>query len=82
MIEHMLASVAESGSIQSTAQLTAAIDGLLELDPDTLDDTELADAVVASHRQQARLAAAVTRLTAAADARRVSAEDGSRSCGA
>jgi hypothetical protein len=82
MIERMLGSVAEPDSIQSTAQLTAAIDGLLGLDPDTLDDTELADAVVALHRQEARLAAAITRVTAAADARRVWAEDGSRSCGA
>ena len=52
------------------------------LDPDTLDDAELADAVVGLHRQQARLAAATIRLTAALDARRVWADDGSRSCGA
>jgi hypothetical protein len=58
-----------------------AIDGLLGLDPDTLDDTELADAVVDLHRQTARLAAASHRLTAALDARRVWAGDGSRSCG-
>jgi predicted CoA-binding protein len=62
--------------------LAAAIDGLLDIDSDRLDDTELAVAVVEVHRQQARLAAAVTRLTAVADARRVWAEDGSRSCGA
>ena len=62
--------------------LTAAIDGLLDVDPDTLADTELAKAVVELHRQQARLAAAVTRITAATDARRVWADDGSRSCGA
>jgi hypothetical protein len=82
MIEHMLGSMVEADSSQTTAPLSAAIDGLLEVDPDTLDDTELGEAVVALHRQQARLAAAVTRLTAAADARRVWAEDGSRSCGA
>jgi Domain of unknown function (DUF222) len=50
--------------------------------PDTVEDTELAEAVVELHRQQARLAAAVTRMTAAADARRLWADDGSRSCGA
>jgi hypothetical protein len=82
MIEHMLGSVTAAASSQTTAALTAAIDGLLDVDPDTLDDTELAAAVVRLHRQQARLAAAVTRLTAAADARRVWADDGSRSCGA
>ena len=69
-------------SSQTAALLTAAVDGLLDVDPDTLADTELAEAVVELHRQQARLAAAVTRITAAADARRVWADDGSRSCGA
>jgi hypothetical protein len=64
------------------AALTAAIDGLLHLDPDTLDDTDLADTVVEPHRQQARLSAATTRLTSALEARRVYADDGSRSCGA
>jgi Domain of unknown function (DUF222) len=82
MIEHMFGSVTAAESSQTTAPLTAAIDELLEVDPDALDDTELAAAVVGLHRQQARLAAAVTRLTAAADARRVWADDGSRSCGA
>jgi hypothetical protein len=82
MIEHMLVSVDEPDSNQSTAQLTAAIDDLLGVDPDTLEDAELADAVVRLHCQQARLAAAVTRMTAAADARRIWADDGSRSCGA
>jgi len=62
--------------------LAVAIDAVLTVDPDTLDDAELADAVVGLHRQQARLAAATTRLTAAAEARRVYAGDGSRSCGA
>jgi Domain of unknown function (DUF222) len=65
-----------------SAPLAAAIDGLLQLDPDMLDDAELGRTVVELHRQQARLAAAVTRVTAAADARRVWADDGSRSCGA
>jgi hypothetical protein len=61
------------------ASLAAAIDSLLTLDPDTLDDAELA---VALHRQQARLAAATAPLTAALDARPMWAGDGSRSCGA
>jgi hypothetical protein len=64
------------------ASLATAIDALLTLDPDTLDDAALADAVVGLHRQQARLAAATARLTAASDARQVWAGDGSRSCGA
>jgi Domain of unknown function (DUF222) len=62
--------------------VAGAIDALLALDPDTLDDRELADLVVELHRQQARLAAAATRVTAAVDARGVWGEDGSRSCGA
>jgi len=64
------------------AALTAAVDALSGLDPDKLSDGELAEAVVVLHRQQARLAAALTRLTAGLDGRRVWADDGSRSCGA
>jgi hypothetical protein len=78
----MFGSVAQTVSSQMTARLTAAVDGLLGVDADTLADTELVEAVVELHRQQTRLAAAVTRITAAADARRVWADDGSRSCGA
>ena len=78
----MLVSVPQPESVQITAPLAAAVDGLLGLDADTLGDAELADAVVVLHRLQARLAAAVTGVTAAADARRVWADDGSRSCGA
>ena len=59
-----------------------AADGLLGVDADSLADTELVEAVVELHRQQTRLAAAVTRITAAADARRVWADDGSRFTGA
>jgi len=80
-IEHMLA----SGEVRNetvAGPLTDAVDGLLAVDPDTLDDTELTDAVVELHRQQARLAAATTRLTAAVEARRLYTDDGSRSCGA
>src|SRR5262245_7364274 len=78
----MLVSVIEPNSSEITGRLAPAIDGLLDIDPEALDDAALAEAVVELHRQQARLAAAVTRLTAAADARRVWADDGSRSCGA
>jgi hypothetical protein len=58
------------------------MDALSVVDPDTLDDADLAEAVVEVHRQQARLAAVATRLTAALDGRRTWADDGSRSCGA
>ncbi|MGH9230058.1 MAG: DUF222 domain-containing protein [Acidimicrobiales bacterium] len=64
------------------AQLTAALDRLLGVDPDSLDDGELAEAVVELRRQQGRLAAATTKLTASFEARRVYADDGSRSVGA
>ena len=78
----MLGSVREDTPNQITALLEAAIDELLDLDPDTLGDAKLAEAVAELHRQQARLAAAATRVIAAVDARRVWADDGSRSCGA
>jgi hypothetical protein len=78
----MLVSVDERTFDQIGAPLASAIDGLLELDPDTLGDDELTQTVISLHRQQARLAAAVTQMTAAADARRLWADDGSRSCGA
>jgi hypothetical protein len=51
----------------------------LDIDPDTLCAGELADAVVELHRDLARLAAVNARLVAAADARRVGADDGYRS---
>jgi hypothetical protein len=60
--------------------LTAALGALLEVDPVMLDNGELAEAVVQLHRQQSRLAAATSRLTAALEARRIYADDGSRSC--
>ena len=82
MIEHMLVSMERENAKQITAPLAAVVDGLLDLDPDTLGDAELADAVVQLHRQQARFAAAVTGITEAADARRDRGDDGSRSCGA
>src|ERR671911_219888 len=72
----------EGRATEDAAGLAGAIDALLALDPDTLDDRELAALAVELHRQQSRLAAATTRVTAALDARGVWGEDGSRSCGA
>jgi Domain of unknown function (DUF222)/HNH endonuclease len=62
-----------------TAGLAQAIDVLLALDPDGVSDGELAEAMLRLRREQSRLAAAVVELTAAFDARRVHAADGSRS---
>ena len=59
--------------------LAEAVDALLSVDPDGLTDAELAAAMIDLRRQQSRLAAAVSDLTAAFDARRVWAGDGSRS---
>ena len=72
----------EGRETEGATGVAGAIDALLALDPDTLDDRELADLAVELHRQQSRLAAAMTRVTAAVDARGVWGEDGSRSCGA
>jgi hypothetical protein len=72
----------EGRETEEATGVAEAIDALLALDPDTLDDRELAELAVAMHRQQSRLAAATTRVTAALDARGVWGEDGSRSCGA
>jgi hypothetical protein len=58
------------------------VDELLGVDPDSLSDSELAEAMVELRRAQARLAAATVRLTAVFDTRRVWAADGSRSAGA
>jgi hypothetical protein len=62
--------------------LGVALDVILALDNEDLDDRALADAVVGLRRQQARLGAAVATLTAAFDARRAWAEDGSRGAAA
>ena len=62
-----------------TAGLAEALDGLLDVDPGGLSDGELAEAMVALRREQARLAAVVADLTAAFDTRQVHATDGSRS---
>jgi hypothetical protein len=92
MYEHMLVSGNVSGNVTGRVNrtavsaalgpLSAALDGLVGVDPDSLADGELADAVVDLHRQQARMAAAAVRLTAALEARQAWADDGSRSCGA
>jgi Domain of unknown function (DUF222)/HNH endonuclease len=71
----------DGAKADANAALSSAVDALSTLDPDALDDAGLADVVVGLHRQQARLAAATARLTAAMDVRRVWADDGSRSCG-
>jgi Domain of unknown function (DUF222) len=62
-----------------TGALERAIDGLLAVDPDGLADTELAEAMLALRREQARLAAVVAEHTAVFEARQGHAEDGSRS---
>jgi Domain of unknown function (DUF222) len=62
----------------SIGALAEAIDDLLADDPVSWTDDELAAAMVHLRRQQARLAAATLAATAAFDARRVWADDGSR----
>jgi len=62
-----------------TEGLARAIDDLLDVDPASITDGELAEAMVALRREQSRLAAVVAEQTAAFEARRVHAEDGSRS---
>jgi hypothetical protein len=61
------------------AALAAAVDAVLADDPAAWTDDGLASAMVELRRQQGRLAAATAAATAAFDARRVWAEDGSRS---
>src|SRR5256885_536299 len=52
------------------------------VDPDTLTDAELADALVEVHTQREAFAAAEARLTRAFDARTIYAADGARSAAA
>ena len=61
--------------------LTAGIDDLLALEPDSIDDDMLHALVVDVHRQCHRLAAAHARLLDVWDRRRVWESDGSRSAG-
>jgi hypothetical protein len=63
-------------------RLGAVLDELATLEPAALGDAELADAVVTVEREMARLGALQARLAADLDARRVWAEDGSKSCAA
>jgi hypothetical protein len=57
-------------------------DVLARLDPDTLTDDQLGDALIEFHRLDARLAASRARLTAAFDSRRAYADDGSKTAAA
>ena len=68
-----------AGNEALTGALADVVSDLLELDVDGLSDAQLAAAMVDVRREQSRLAAAVSALTAAFDARRVWADDGSRS---
>lgn len=79
MLEHMFV---EPLTDSTCAGVAREIDRLAALDPNTLSDDELGDAVVDVHRLASRLAAAGHRLTAALDARGAWADDGSRSCAA
>jgi uncharacterized protein DUF222 len=60
-------------------QLGSAVEGVLTLDPDTLTDAELHDAVAEIQRQRARLGVGAATLLARWDQRGVWAGDGSRS---
>ncbi len=63
----------------SVAPLTTAIDALLAVDTDTLDDTEIHDLVVAVGQQTARLEAAYCRVINRWDRRQIWAANGSKS---
>lgn len=62
--------------------LTASIDGLLEMDLDPLDGAELHELVVEVHRQATRLAAAQARILARWDAMGAWGDDGSKAAAA
>ncbi|HVL29029.1 MAG TPA: DUF222 domain-containing protein, partial [Acidimicrobiales bacterium] len=64
---------------EPTSQLVAALDGLCDADPTSLAAGET---VVELHRQLERLAAVVTRATAAFDSEREWEADGARTAGA
>ncbi len=63
---------------RSWSDSTRAIDGLAALDPDTLTDGELHDAIVAVQRQRAKLGAVAAGLLSRWEHRGVWAGDGSR----
>src|SRR5918994_1065744 len=75
----MLGSAGDRGNEGATG-LADAIDALVALDPDKLHDRNLPARGGDLPRQQSRLAAATTRVTAAVDTRGACGEDGSRSC--
>ena len=60
-------------------QLRKAVDRLAELDADSLSDPELHDALIALHRERARLGAIAASVLARWDRSRVWAGDRSRS---
>jgi hypothetical protein len=62
--------------------LQKTADMLANTDPDVLSDEELGDMLVAWHRVEAQLAASKARFTAAFDARRAYAADGSKTAAA
>jgi len=66
----------------SLAPLIAAIDALLAVDADTLDDTEVQTVVVELGRQSSRLEAAYCRIINRWDRRDIWADNGSKSPGA
>src|SRR5438067_1090826 len=62
--------------------LASGIDALLALDPVALGDAELHTTVLSLQAERSRLAAAETALVGAWDARRIWADDGSKSAAA
>jgi hypothetical protein len=62
--------------------LREGAEALAWLDPDTLTDDELGDALIQFHRLEARLAAGRARVTAVFESRRVYAGDGSKTAAA
>src|SRR5436190_2536508 len=64
------------------AELSAAIDAVLAVDPDTLTDAELHESVVELQRQTSRLTAGRARIVGAWDAHRVWAINGCNSASA
>ena len=63
----------------TASELTTLIDELFDLDVDSLDDASLDEYVTNISHQRGRLAVAHARLLARWDARKVWAQDGSRS---
>jgi hypothetical protein len=68
--------------VREVALIRQANDALAALDTDTVPDEELEPSIVALHREAARLAAQVARLTGEYDQRRVFRADGSKTAAA